>query len=276
MGSIEAAQALSGAATADVKPQLTVRLAKSPAEIDAAQALRYRVFYEEWAANATNGQDLLKRDADQFDDRCDHLLVIDSALGDGPEAVVGTYRLMRRSVADKTGGFYSAGEYDIAPILAVEGELLELGRSCVDPAYRTRSTLQLLWQGIAAYVFENDIALLFGCASFPGVDPDAIAAQLSYLHQNHLAPEHLRARALPALYTDMDRLPADQIDVRRTVAAMPPLIKGYLRLGAWVGDGAVIDRDFQTIDAMVIVKTDQVTDRYYDHYQRASGRVTLR
>lgn len=251
-----------------VSGSMEVRLAADEAEVDAAQALRYRVFYEEMAAKPVGAMAARKRDFDVFDTIADHLLVLDHARGAGAAAVVGTYRLIRRSRADAHGGFYSAGEYDIAPLVAFPGEILELGRSCVDAGYRNRPTMQLLWKGIAAFVFRYDITLMFGCASLPGNDVDAIADQLSYLYHHHLAPERLRARALPELHVEMNRVPADQVQAKAALAALPPLIKGYLRLGGFVGDGAVIDPQFNTTDVCVIVQTDAVTEKYYRHYER--------
>lgn len=259
---------------------LEVRLAQTPDEIDAAQALRYRIFYEEMTANPTPEMRALQRDFDKFDVYCDHLLVIDHARGEGAAGVVGTYRLLRRSVAEQQEGFYTSTEFDIAPLLAVRGEIMELGRSCVDAAYRTRASMQLLWRGISSYVFQHEIKIMFGCASLPGTDPDAVAQPLSYLHHYHLAPEQLRARALPDRYVEMNRLPpaevdADvayaQLDARAALAAMPPLIKGYLRLGGLVGEGAVVDTQFNTTDVCIIVVTDRVTDKYFNHYRRALG-----
>jgi L-ornithine Nalpha-acyltransferase len=252
---------------------LQVRLAESVADIDAVQALRYRIFYENLGAHPRFDTARRRRDFDRFDEGCDHLLVFDHSRGPGPGIVVGTYRLIRREAAARLGGFYSAAEYDIAPFVAHRGEVLELGRSCVDAAYRQRPAMQLLWGGIAAYVFHYEIALMFGCASLPGTDPDALARPLSYLHHHHLAPPALRARALGHRYVDMCRLPADALDPRRALAALPPLIKGYLRLGGFVGDGAVIDREFNTTDVCIVVKTDLVSDRYSRHYERRSKDI---
>jgi L-ornithine Nalpha-acyltransferase len=259
---------------------LEVRLAGSAAEIDAAQALRYRVFFEEMSARPSAAVAAARRDRDSFDEYCDHLLVIDRKHATGAETVVGTYRLLRRSAAVRHGGFYTATEFDIAPLIAHPGEILELGRSCVEAAYRNRPTMQLLWRGIASYVFRHDITLMFGCASLPGTDPQAHAVPLSYLHHYHLAPPHLRARALPDRFVDMNLLPpaevdADaavaQLDARAAIAALPPLIKGYLRLGGLVGEGAVIDHQFNTTDVCIIVVTDRVTEKYFNHYQRQVG-----
>jgi putative hemolysin len=252
---------------------LGVRLAETRAEIDAAQALRYRVFYDEMGAQPSEAMARLRRDFDDFDAICDHLLVLDHARGTGHEAVVGTYRLIRREAAARYGRFYSAAEYDISAMLAYPGEILELGRSCVDARYRTRPTMQLLWRGIAAYVFHYDIEVMFGCASLPGIDPTALALPLSYLHYYHLAPPELRTRALGERYVAMQRLPYGEVDPARGLAELPPLIKGYLRLGGFVGDGAVIDEQFNTTDVCIVVKTDLVTEKYYRHYERRSKEL---
>jgi putative hemolysin len=246
---------------------LEVLLAPSPAYVDAAQALRYRVFYDEMAAVPTAEMAARRRDFDAFDDVCEHLLVIDHSRGEGPQAVVATYRLLRRAAAERHG-FYSAAEYDISKLVAYPGEILELGRSCVDAGYRNRPTMQLMWRGISSYVFEHDIALMFGCASLRGTDPEALAVPLSYLYHFHLAPETLRPRAIPERYVDMNILPRDKIDAKRSLADLPPLIKGYLRLGGFVGDGAVIDFQFNTTDVCVVVETGRVTEKYFKHYER--------
>lgn len=245
-----------------------VRIARSAAEIDAVQALRYRVFYHELGARPDEEARRSLRDRDRYDLVADHLVVIDHARGDGPDSIVGTYRLIRRSAAERLGQFYSADEYDLAPILAYDGQVLELGRSCVAADYRNRVAMQLLWRGIAAYVFHHRIDLMFGCASLPGIDPDAVAVELSYLYHHHLAPRAIRPRALPHRYVDMRRVDRDELNVKRALAVLPPLIKGYLRLGGFVGDGAVIDPQFNTTDVAVVVKTDHVTDKYYRHYER--------
>ena len=249
---------------------LGVRVAVSAAEIDAVQALRFRVFYQEMGAVADARTKAAARDTDAFDQVADHLLVVDHLLGSGPQGVVGTYRLIRREAAERIGRFYSADEYDIASLTAYPGRVLELGRSCVDAAYRNRAAMQLLWRGIAAYVFHYRIDLMFGCASLPGTDAQVLAPELTYLSAYHLAPPELRPRALPGRYVEMRRMPPEAVDPRRVLAHLPPLIKGYLRLGGFVGDGAVIDRQFNTTDVAVVVKTDLVADKYYRHYERES------
>jgi putative hemolysin len=247
---------------------LGVRIAATPAEIDASQALRYRVFFEEMGATAPARLVAERRDRDMFDAVADHLIVVDHAIGPGPEGVVGTYRLIREEAAARAGRFYSSGEYDIGPLMTFPGRKLELGRSCVDAGYRNRAAMQLLWRGIAAYIFVHHIDIMFGCASLPGTDPDAIALELTYLYQNHLAPPALRPRALADRMVDMRRLPPDSFDPRRAQALLPPLVKGYLRLGGFIGDGAVIDHAFNTTDVAIVVKSDLITDKYYRHYER--------
>ncbi len=247
---------------------LELRLAADAADLAAAQALRYRVFYDEMAAKPTPEMRARGHDFDDFDALCDHLLVIDTARGRGAEGVIATYRLLRGEVADRNHGFYTAGEYEIACLQAYPGRILELGRSCVDAGYRSRPTMQLLWAGIARYVLHYGIRLMFGCASLHGTDVARLAMPLSYLYHFHLAPPALRPRALPALRVDMNAMPAQRISEKEALAALPPQIKGYLRVGAFIGDGAVVDHQFNTTDVCIIVNTDLITDRYYRHYAR--------
>ncbi|MGB0696924.1 MAG: GNAT family N-acetyltransferase [Rhodospirillaceae bacterium] len=249
---------------------LEVALAETEEQIAAALRLRYKVFYDEMGAIPTDEMKARGQDFDKFDDHADHLLVIDHDRGEGADAVVGTYRLLRREHVAHTGRFYSADEYDLSKIEALEGNIMELGRSCVDSQYRNRATMQLLWRGIAAYVFHFDIVMMFGCASLHGTDPKELAPQLSYLYHNHLAPEELCPRALEERYAPMNLVPADQLDAKRALAKLPPLVKGYLRLGGFVGDGAVVDHQFNTTDVCVMVKTDLVSEKYYKHYDRTA------
>lgn len=251
-----------------VAGRMEARIARSEFDIDAAQALRYRVFFEEMSAKPSPEVRSKRRDFDDFDALCDHLLVIDHDQRGFEGGVVGTYRLLRRTALPPGLDYYSAEEYDLSCLDCYPGEIMELGRSCVEAAYRTRPTMQLLWRAIAAYVFHYDVALMFGCASIPGTDPREMGLPLSYLYHNHLAPPSLRIRALPARYVDMRLMDEAEIDPRRALTALPPLIKGYLRLGGFVGDGAVVDYDFNTTDVSIIVKTDLVTDKYSKHYER--------
>ena len=247
---------------------LAVRLAETAAEVDAALALRYRVFFDEMKAKPSPQAAAIQRDTDEFDPHCDHLLVLDTSLGDGTEAVVGTYRMMRRGGADRVGRFYSSAEYDLSPILEFGGEILEMGRSCVDAEHRTRAVMQMMWRGVTAYVLAYKVGILFGCASLHGTDPGTMAVPLSYLYHHHLAPADLRPRALADRYVRMDMLPKEAADQRAALRDLPPMIKGYLRLGGVVGDGAVVDHEFNTVDVFVMVRMATVTDKYIRHYTR--------
>ena len=256
---------------------LVVRLTRNRRELLRAQALRYRIFYQEMGAVSSLKHRLLRRDADQFDRWCDHLLVIapkrQRVIPYVSGAVVGTFRLMRREIAEAQRGFYSADEFDLSPLLNQHQSCLELGRSCVDPDYRKRYVIDRLWRAIAAYVAEYDISLMFGCASLPGTDLDKLATSLSYLHHYHRAPESCLPRALDHRYVDMARLPKEDIDPKQALTALPPLLKGYLRLGATIGDGAVIDNQFNTTDVCIILPTANVKGRYLRRYNGGAELV---
>ncbi|MDO8290715.1 MAG: GNAT family N-acyltransferase [Parvibaculum sp.] len=254
------------------KGTLEVRIATTAAEIDAAQALRYRVFYEEMSATPDEVTRTTRRDVDRFDAFCDHLLVVDHKLVDDaeegcfrPEAVVGCYRLLRQEVADRNGGFYTASEFAIEPLLARAGpdmQFLELGRSCVLPQYRNRPTVELLWHGIAQYVASRNLDVMFGCASFESTEPADLAIPLSYLYHFHLTPDDWYVRALPDRFVEMNLIPKDQINPKQAWRMLPPMIKGYLRAGCYIGDGAVIDRQFGTTDVLIVFPVAQIAERY--------------
>lgn len=253
-----------------------VRLAENAQDLDAAQALRYHVFYDEMGAIPTAEMLDRRRDFDRFDAVCDHLLVIDRDQREASPFVVGTYRLRRRSMLGGGYGFYSAQEFDLDALMCHRGEVMELGRSCVHPAYRGGAVMQILWRGLAEYVFRHDVSLMFGCASFPGVDPAQHAQALSYLHHCHRAQRSLLPRAIGPHAVDTDLLPRGALDEKAARAALPPLVKGYLRLGGLFGEGAVIDRQFNTIDVCVIVETEQVTGRYMKHFAVQAAQPELR
>lgn len=255
----------------DPQDTIIVRLAETPSEIEASQRLRYTVFYEEFGAIPDEAMAREKRDMDDYDAITDHLIVLDQSLPEG-EQLVGTYRLLRREIAEKHGNFYTSGEYDIETLLNSGAVLLELGRSCVLAPYRTRPVLQKLWEGIAHYVADHEIGLMFGCASLHGTDVDALADQLSYLYHYHLAKPDLCPRAVAGRYVDMNIKAKDGIDAKRVFASLPPLIKGYLRLGAMIGDGAVVDEQFNTTDVCIVMPTHQVTEKYLSHYRRKTQK----
>jgi L-ornithine Nalpha-acyltransferase len=257
---------------------LEVRLASTTAEIDAAQALRYHVFYEEMSAKADADTLASKRDADRFDTFCDHLLVIDHALVpedfDGPtplNAVVGCYRLLRQEVAEQHGGFYTANEFDIEPLLERAGpdvRFLELGRSCVLEPYRNKRTVELLWHGIMHYVAHFNMDVMLGCASFETTDPETLDMPLSYLHYEHLTPEDWYVRALPDRHVEMQRLPKEEVELRGALRAMPPMIKGYIRAGCFIGDGAVVDEQFGTTDVLILFPVSELNERYSSKFKK--------
>lgn len=244
---------------------LTVRLARTEAEINAAQRLRYRIFCEEMGGKANADVQAQKRDFDQFDDVCNHLLVLDESKPLGNQ-VVGTYRLLTRANMAKIGNFYTETEYDISLLKKYDGEVLELGRSCVEQPYRTRPVIQLLWSGIGSFIAEKDIKIMFGCASFHGVNVAEHRHALSYLYHYHQAPENIRPRALPDQYVNMNLMPKEEVVPRAALQDLPPLIKAYLRLNGYIGDGAVLDYAYNTCDVSIVVLTDTIKDKYVQRY----------
>ena len=250
--------------------RFVVRLAETADEVAAAQRLRYRVFVEEMGATAVPADVAARRERDRFDPYFDHLLLIDRDCADDDLelGVVGVYRVMLGARARAAIGFYGAQEYELDLLLDYPRETLELGRSCVDAAYRGGSGMHLLWTGLGQYVMQHGVSILFGVASFHGTDPHEIAPALSYLHHNHLAPEDLRVRAVPSHFTKMDILPPDEVDRVEALRQIPALIKAYIRLGGFVGEGAFIDREFNTIDVLLIMDTTRMVQRYRSFYSR--------
>ena len=270
---VAAAQAMAGAPSYVRQGSIEVRLARSLKEIKAAQKLRYKIFYEEMHAKPDWRMRMTRRDIDQYDIFCDHLLVLDHDRPKG-KRIVGTYRLLRQEVALVHDGFYSSGEYDLSPLMTEsfgaqigEGrQLLELGRSCVHKDYRANATINMLWKGIATYLNDHDIAYMFGCASFEGTDPNDFSEPMAYLYHNHLVPDDFKVRALDNQFVNMNTMPADEIDVRMARRALPPLIKGYLRLGCFIGDGAVVDEQFGTTDVFILLPVENIARRYSKKY----------
>lgn len=259
---------------------LEVRLARTTKDIRRCQRLRFKVFHEEMGARSDARARLSRRDIDAYDRLCDHVMVLDHAKdAQGPERrkpkVIGTYRLLRSEVAQAAGvDFYTAEEFDLGAFLEANSglRLLELGRSCVLEPYRNRRTLELLWHGVWCYILHHRIDLMFGCASFEGVDVERLALPLAFLERHAAGDRASRVRALPDLRVPMNRLPIDAIDARAALKAMPPLIKGYLRLGATFGDGAVIDRQFGTTDVFVCLRVAQIDRRYVEYYGTDASR----
>jgi L-ornithine Nalpha-acyltransferase len=248
---------------------LIVRLAQDARDLKAAQRLRYRVFVQELHADGPMVDHSAQLECDEFDDLFDHLLLIDRSRDpDQLEDVVGVYRLLPSDRIGAAGRFYSESEFDLSVLKASGRRLLELGRSCVHLDHRRGAAMVLLWNALADYVLERGIEVLFGAASFPGTDVGALEQPLSWLHHSHLAPEGLRVAAHAAGRQRMDLLPPERIDARAAQAATPALIKAYLRLGGFVGDGAWIDRAFNTTDVCLVMDTAQMSARHREYYTR--------
>lgn len=250
---------------------LEARLAGNKRDIKQAQRLRYKVFYKDGDAIADARTLLARRDKDAYDKICDHLLVIDhdaKPTPSGKQQVVGTYRLLRQDIAERHDGFYTENEFDISGLTAQHRDLrfVELGRSCVSPPYRNKRTVELLWQGIWSYVRQHRLDVMIGCASLNGTDPDRLALPLSFLHHFASAPESWRAGPQPTRRVEMNRIAKHRIDHKAALRELPPLIKGYLRLGAYIGDGAVIDDQFGTTDVLIILPVSVIKARYIEHF----------
>ncbi len=251
------------------RPEFELKLARSDADLRLAQNLRYEVFVAELGGDGPLVDHANRREADRFDPVFDHLLLFDRARERaGSNPVVGAYRLLRDDRAAQAGQYYSEDEYDLGPLKASGRRLLELGRSCLHADYRGGTAMFHLWSGLADYVDTNGIGLLFGVASFHGTDPAALAGPLSLLHHRYLAPPTLRVRS--RAYQPMNLMAEDQIDRLAAMKATPALIKGYLRLGGLVGDGAYLDRDFNTTDICLIIDADRVDPRQRSLYRRGA------
>ncbi|MFY9241327.1 MAG: GNAT family N-acyltransferase [Roseovarius sp.] len=248
-------------------PQFELSLAQGAGDIRAAQALRYRVFIEELGGSGPMVDHDARLEMDRFDPYFDHLILRDLTLPEDAN-VIGVYRVLRGEQAGQVGQFYSEDEYDLEPLRASNRRLMELGRSCVDARYRGGEALLHLWQGLAKYVAEHRIEVLFGVASFHGTDPAALAAPLSLLHHKYLAPEGLRPKARPEGYAAMDLIDADRLDRRAAMLKLPALIKAYLRVGGCVGDGAFVDHAFNTTDVCLVMDTESLSAGHKEKYSK--------
>ncbi|WP_171125061.1 MULTISPECIES: GNAT family N-acetyltransferase [unclassified Ruegeria] len=249
----------------DAGPSFTVKLAETEAELRAAQRLRYDVFVRELGGGGEMVDHEAGLERDRFDPYFDHMLAIDDQTGE----TVGVYRLLPGERAAELGQFYSEDEYDLTVLKDSGRRLLELGRSCLHPNYRGSTAMYHLWNGLARYVSERQIEVLFGVASFHGTDVQALAQPLSMLHHNHLAPPDLRVRAQPDVFQSMNIVDADALDRRAAMVQVPALIKAYLRLGGFVGEGAFIDHTFNTTDVCLILDTARMNERQRRIYSGA-------
>ena len=251
-----------------VNPDFELRLARDEADLIAAQRLRYDVFVDELGGDGAQVDHAARLERDEFDPFYDHLVLFDRARGG---AAVGVYRLLRDDQAAKLGRYYSEGEYDLTALKTSGRKLLELGRSCLHPDYRGGMAMMVLWNGLAEYVATHGIEVLFGVASFHGTDIEALKEPLSLLHHRHLAPETLRARAVPQHFQPMDLLPEEQINRPAAMKSTPALIKAYLRLGGYVGEGAFVDHSFNTTDVCLILDTAAMSAKHRSLYTKGTG-----
>ena len=253
-----------------------IRLASDAKDLRDAQRLRYTVFYEEGGALANADAARLRRDLCPFDDICDHLIVIDTeaatATGATKPKLVGTYRLLRRDVAERHHGFYSQSEFDLAPLLARHPHMrfLELGRSCVHANYRSKRVIELLWRGLWLYAQHHRVDALIGCASLPGIDIETLRPQLGFLLKHAQANETFQVAAWPHCAADLSDIGEADTDARRGLIALPPLIKAYLRTGARFSRSAVLDRQFGTTDVFTVMPMADIEERYLAHYGEPS------
>ena len=261
---------------------LEIRLAQTEREIRKAQRLRYKVFYKEMSAKPDNHTKFTRRDADAFDAICDHLLVLDheppkKKFRRNEPRIVGTYRLLRQEMANLYGGFYSANEFDIQPILDAHPEhrFLELGRSCVLKDYRTKRTIELLWQGIWAYVQIHKIDVMIGCASLAGTDPNELAEPLTFLSKHSQAPEDWKVDAWPEIQVPLKQMPADKINDKKALRQLPPLLKAYMRIGCYFGESAMVDHQFGTTDVFIIMPIENIDSKYIQHYSTANVKEAV-
>ena len=246
-----------------------IRLAESEVDHLGAARLRYEVFVEELGGDGALVDHAGRFERDRYDEFFDQLLLVDRRRDAAAlEHVIGVYRLMDDTGAQRAGQFYSEDEYDLSVLKSSGRSLLELGRSCVHADFRGSAAMFLLWNGLADVVLERKTEVLFGVASFHGTDVTALAEPLSYLHHSHLAPPDIRVRAIGDAARPMDILPADQVDRVSAMRQIPPLIKAYLRLGGTVGEGAYIDAPFNTTDVCLVMDTARMNEKSRSLYTK--------
>ncbi len=253
------------------EPHFELRLAAGDADLRAAQRLRYSVFVDELGGDGPLVDHDARLERDRYDPHFDHLLLLDHRRAED-DCVVGVYRLMRSKGAQAAGQFYSEHEYDLSALRGSNRRLLELGRSCLHAEYRGGTAMMHLWNGLADYIAEHDIEVMFGVASFHGIDPAPLAAPLSLLHHRHLAPEDVRPVARADGYQPMDLIDEADLDRPAATRAIPSLIKAYLRLGGFVGQGAYIDRPFNCIDVCLVMDVARMSEARRALYQKAAAR----
>lgn len=251
-----------------------LRLAQGADDMCAAKRLRYQIFYEECGATPTDAMRAARLDEDLFDEQCDHLLVVEqgtatddgTGLSDG--RLIGTYRLLRQEVAELNDGFYSQSEFDLTPLLLRHPKLrfLEVGRSCVAQGFRGKPVAELLWQGIWNYVRIHRMDVMLGCASLEGTDVALLADELTFIANVKAPPESWHVTAKQERRIPLQQKSPDDIDAKSVLRKLPTLVKAYMRLGCYFGDGAVIDHQFNTTDVLVVLPVSEIDPRYFSHY----------
>lgn len=244
---------------------LEARAARNFAEIDAAMKLRFEVFNLE-LNEGLSGSYERGYDTDAYDAYCDHLIVEDTETG----RVVGTYRLLLRSRADRNIGFYSENEFDISNLKSIPGEILELGRSCIAASHRSFATISLLWAAISKYAAAHGVNYMFGCASLHSSDRDEVRRVYSHLSRNHMAPERFRVHPLDSCRMEMGGEVSEESDIRDGMRKTPAILKGYLRAGAVICGPPAYDAEFGTADLLVLHEMSGMTSRYRNHYAAGS------
>jgi len=241
----------------------TIKIAESNFEIKKAQSLRYKIFFKEKKIKKKSFKFLLQRDYDFYDKISDHLIIIDNNR-EIRDNVIGTYRLLRGNCAKLYRGFYTEQEFDISNLKKnfSSKDILELGRSCVHPQYRSGIILKLLWQGISNYIKMYKIKILMGCASFHGTNPSKFKDEFSLLYESYRLPEDYDVKSLQSNEISFNK----NINHSTTLNKLPPLIKGYLRAGGMVSENFYIDTEFETIDYCVIMLTEKIVSRYQNKF----------
>lgn len=246
-----------------------VRLTRTKEERRMVRQLRYDVFVEEEGASATEEQKNLCEEYDAYDTFAEYMAVFHQG------KIVGTYRIIDRTAAEKMGGFYTESEFNISKIKKASGNIAEMSRACVAADYRESGlVMRMLWLGLGEYIAKRQIAILFGVASWVGQNPVDAAQAISYLYYNHLAPVGLRSTVLTDKFADgvdrrlgqMNILPRAFVIEERARREMTPLIKGYLRLGATFGKGVFVDAPFNTYDVFVMMQTKKIDAAYQKHF----------
>lgn len=253
---------------------LEVRLTRDDEEVWQCQRLRHCVFLE--ARGLSHLSDVFKEpiDQDKYDAFCDHMIVVDHDTGG---QIIGTYRLLGQEESIATGGFYSSAYFETERLVQRKPSkrFLELGRSCVLPEYRTKRTVELLWQGIWNYCKQRRFDVLIGSASLASPIPENHATELSFLNYYCLAGADWAVSARPLRFQSMRLMPEISIDTRLAFSLLPPLLKGYLRVGAKVGNGCVIDPELGTTVIMIVLPMECIAARYAQHFGADKRRMAL-